>query len=613
MVNNNDSHYGYNDQAGMDSRGDGGLVTNQDKRKLSMLANDAVKKGANAMGDAEIGKTEKFLGMNVDAGLAAYLSSIYNIASDNIAQFIAPKTYGIAEDLAVKGGLTAKSVPLARTATAVTVAVVAGLKSAGEISKITAVFSEQKQQRKKLVHSIAPVLDDIKGRHSVGAFASVSEKDNEVIYAHRQRLSRINKSENTNKIITMLVNVAPNVALDMPFFKKMWGGWHPDQSEIASALTATQVPTAPVKTDDSSFGNLGRTFVQASTGQLADRITKSNDMKLRKGLQPYSALEMILELQQQVESNPKASSFQAPKGFENSNRHPESYPLEEYLALMFIQHQREMADLKDDHTEIREALHEDLTAAVKPIATAIRAGNLSVMALVRLVGEREIIKNRGRAIAEPKEVEALIKGSSAYVHTDLEEYYRNSPTTREEKKKLLGKLEGDERFIFLSLHPTAVMKDLGVSDKEIKEVVEKSKKNDYKQTAELLVGVHQESQSALKKDGLAKPEIQILDSAYEAIKREGVGALAEFKTSPTNPKGVEKVLADWAVPHIKGGEHLGKVIEKGHAKLASMTAEMDQEADETRDLGDADLERGSHATRQKSRADVSRGASAELD
>ena len=623
MADYNSRQYGGYDREDSDSHGDDALVTKQDKQKLSALANDAMKKGTAAMSDAELGKTEKFFGINIDSGLAAYLSSTYNVVSGNIGKFIGPKTYNLTTKIGEQMGMAPKSTGLKQTAAVTTFVVNVGLKAAADIGKITTAFSEQRKDRQKMVQHIAPVLDDIKGRHSLGAFAGVRESDNEVIYAHRQRMARMAKSENTNRIVSMLVNVVPNVALDVTTFNHMWGGMTPKAIKDAAQLAAAKKLT---ESDDSVLGNLGETFIQVTSGQISERISKGNQLKLRKGLQPYSSLEMILELQKQVESNPKSSSFQLPKGFENSNKHPKSYPLEEYVALIFIQHQREMVDFTNDHTEIREALHDDLTAAIKPVVKSIRAGSLDAMSLIRLVGERKIIKNKGRAIAEPHEVEELIKHSDAYVHTDLEEFYRNASRTREEMKKLLDKLEGQDRAIYLALLPDAVKEDLGVPRKEIKAHHDEVKKAKHpnRALADLTVAAHSESQFTLKTEGLAKPEIQLLDSAYAAIKRDGIDAVNDFKTSATNPKGLEHILANWAVPHIQGGkDHLGKVMEKGHSRMEEITSKLDHQDDAQRKENDRerdheseqelDVEQGSHASRQKARSDADHGTSREMD
>lgn len=568
-------HYDMLDQQDVDPAGDEEFVSKAEKQKLTRLSQDAFKQSAAAMSQAELGKTEKFLGMRVDSGLAAYLSSIYNIASDNIGQFLIPKTYKLTTSLGTKAGL--HGTPLERTAAATTFAVTAGLKSAADIGKIRAGITEQREERKKLVHEIAPVLDDIKGRHSLSSLSAVREEDNEVIYAHRQRLSKIARSKNSNNLIGMVVNVAPNLALDVTHFGKMWAGKTPaeiKQEHNQKLLDDKQKNPADMDNND-TFKHLGRTMVQATTGQVADRIVRSNEFKLKNGMQPYSALDMILELQQQVESNPKASSFQVPKAFGSSGRHRQSYPLEEYVGLIFLQHQKDMADLKEDHTEIREALHEDLEAAVKPIAAAIRKGDLSVMSLVRLVGEQKIIKNRGRAIAEPEEVKALIEGSTAYVHTDLKEYYKNSPHGREGIKKPLETLKGEDRMVYLSLLPLAVRKDLGVSDKENKDVEKRIKTDINRMLSDLTVGIHaEESEAELKKDGLAKPEMKELQKAYDAIEKSGEEAMDKFKSSPANPKGIERTLSNWAVSRINGGKvHLGKVMEVGHSKVEAMASE----------------------------------------
>jgi hypothetical protein len=332
-------------------------------------------------------------------------------------------------------------------------------------------YASQRQERAHLARELAGVLDQLKGNHSVGALYSVKQGENELIFAQRKRMATIANTTNLGNWIDLGINAGANLTLDVKRFHSIWTEKaNVTEAEMkARALKRAKELELQAETgavgDASQGKHLLGLLVNSSVPQLADRVKRSGEHKLKNGLQPYSALEMILELNKQVSSKPDARSFDVPRGFQSKGAR-ESYPLEEYLMRICIQHQKDMADIDPEHSEIREALRDDLAEVVKPIAAAIRKGDLSTMALVRLIGEGKIIKKHGRAIADPQDVIELIKHEaprqSAYAPVNPAEYYQDVAFSRAQLKAAIKSLDGDEKLSFTAMFPDTVLAEAGM-------------------------------------------------------------------------------------------------------------------------------------------------------
>jgi hypothetical protein len=570
-----------NDRYDHDDAEDDDIV---DKREVSRLADDAFKKSSNAMSQAELGKTTKILGMfEVDAGLAAYFDSIYNVGANYATKSLAPKIDSITRALGEKAGMVKDGAALNRTAAVTTFGVAAALKSGKFISPIFKAFSDERKEKKQMVHDLAPVLDDIKGKHSIGILNAVMATDNEVIYAHRKRLARIAQVKKFGSVVDLGINAGTNLLFDV---KRLTGMWKGDtlkdiNTRIAQDKAAEKAKEEAGEGVGELKGMVGN-LANISTGPIADRVKRSNERKLELTLQPYSAYEMIRELDAQVTSNPKAKSFVLPKTFQNPKKRQEECQLEQYVMQIFIQHQKDMSDISPDHTEIREALKEDLVAIAKPIAHAIRNGDMNVLSLVRLVGEGKVIKNHGRAIISAHEVELLIKQDAPkhenQVHGDPNEYYKDKAFTRDDFKTALKALEGDRKNLLVAIAPDEVLREAGMEADEIKERREAIKTVKQRLLADAVMGITSQPEETLKKT-LASSELRQFNEAAEAISHKGEAAVGSSGTT-LQANGIEQKIANWAVPTILGDKaHFGTVLAKGHEKFAAMQ-DGDDEGDE---------------------------------
>lgn len=533
---------------------------------VSKLAERAFKDGARSMASADLDKTVKVFGVEVDQGLANWAASAYNVVSDFGTRALAPKTYEITTNL-VSPHLTPGAT--AKTAAIATFAVNTGLKSAMFVPPMIKSVQETHAQERELARKLAPVLDDIKNSHSVGAMKSVRMEDNSIIRAHVWQMHKKHGVQNFNSFLDLIVNAGPNVALNL----SQLGGMYSKGLSPKELAKQTQLAKQQQVGDDSVGGQmkeLGKLFVNSSTGTISGRIKKSNENNLKKRIQPYSALEMLLTLGEQVESNAKARTFQVP------GRRGESYPLEEYLMRVMIHHQKELADISPEQSEVREALREELALATKPIAEAVRKGELSGMALVRMLGEGHVVKRHGRAVASPEEVEEYIEKNAGTrinrVVVDPKEFYADASYSKADLQEVLKVLEGEEKQTFAAWVPDDVLEDAGMKPEAIKQLRVDTAKTYERSLAEAVLGLAAKSEEELKADGLAKSEITQLYKARDALEANGLGAIADLKTSSANIRGVERLVTNAAVPQIKRDKtYLGKLTEAGRDAAEKVT------------------------------------------
>ncbi len=533
--------------------------------KIRSLAEDVIRKGEENAEKAEEtnAKPIKLFGVfEVDPGLVAYLQAGYNVFADFAEKLLSSHSYAfggwVAARLGIKNPQTAKNI-----AAATTLGVGAAIKTAGYISPITDTYRVHHEERAAFARKLAPVLDDLKGSHSAQAFNSVTMAQNEMIFAHRQRMLKEAHIKNSSNVIDLLINAGPNLAFSLMDFNTMRRlGLSPEGlSDYRNNQGAHQ----------NNLRNLFETLANTGTAGIANHIKKSSEKTLRRSLQPYSALEMIMTLQDQVAQKPNASSFRTP-------RDGDSYPLDEYIQRILMQHQKDMADISHEHTELRSALKDDLEAISKPIAEAMKKGDLSAISLVRWIGEGQLIKDKGRRLASVDEVKKLLgaaeKAPMPSIVVDPKEYYVDAAFTHKDLEQALQTLQGQERSMFAALFPDAVLMHAGMKEAEVKSIRAMSMQQYEAMLAATVAAMASKSDEELEREGMAKAEIKQLREVADAFKENGEKAIHEARTSPANANGIERVLTNWAVPHVKGGRaHFGTLVRKGAAQAQDIISE----------------------------------------
>lgn len=556
--------------------------------KLMQKGFDQLSKADKQSANSKDDKTIRMLGIEVPEVVGTVVYGLWNDLSSDIGRWIKgditrKPLEGAARALNLSGTKLVKSVAATQIALATLV------QSGPYLSPIRKAYKDKEQARTELVKKAAPLLDSVKGRHTMGALMGIKEKDNEMLFYARERMRLTASTGIKNSWTNLAVNVAPSILRDYPDNKRIW---------------KNQPLDAGIDTSDQKFQRMFGKVISYGVAPIANIVTRGNERKLKQKIaSPYSAFDMVQELAAQVESNPKASSFQLP------GKHSGSVALEKYLEQIIEMHQKNMAEINPDHVEIRPALKEDISAAVKPLAEAIRKGEMNVMSLAELIGGK-IIKNRGRAVASPEEVEDLLVAEkskpAALKHADPKTYYKDKPYTKDDLKKVI---DSEHRSFVVSRLPVDVAKDLGISEDEAR----KSQQTPdalKRETADIVVGVHEQAQDTLKKS-MGKAELRNFDKAYESIKKG------------EQPHGIEQDTLNYAVSTILGDKaHFGTVLEQGHAKFDEMQAESaegkhahaaQKGAGHRDDIDFSDENAGHHARREHHRAEQRQGEHSYLD
>jgi hypothetical protein len=598
------------------------------KDDVNKLMLDSLSKGVDSLNnhhykDGE--DTKKYFGIEVDSAIANMIEVGYNTFIGSATKLLTPKTYATVLKYG-KGHLDAPT--LNRVAAGTSFVVNTGIYALPSISEAYELWNKQHDALNDKVRQLAPLLDEIKGRHGVAAYHAVRVSDNEMIAHDRWRTAKINHTKLTNLIIPAIAKIAPNVWFhEKDTLQALQSGKHLDAvkqehlfskvaeehgetiAQVAStgaepldandvthehveqwkndprvkgAIKKTQDAQARSNSKNEGFqldGFAGVFGSNAALTTIANKLVESSTRRLKRTFtSDYTALDMVLNLQGQLGNEPTPHSFQLP------NR-GKSVSLEMYVADIMMQHQRDMANMNPDYTEIRDALKENVIAAAKPLAAALAKGDIGALSLVHYIGGGKIIRNKGRLIATSDEVEAMIEHGAGKTEqrlsVDPKDFWSDAPYNAQEGKEAFAALEGEERQIAIALIPHEVRKQFGISDKESKEADASCAKEMDAHMAEAILGAHALGDKMLRELGLANPEIKAIAAAAQKIEEEGVGAVKGLKSSAAHPNGVDRLLLAIAVgSEVKGEkEHFGTLIKHGRKKMQEIAANDDEHAD----------------------------------
>lgn len=518
-------------------------------------------------------KEEKFLGF---IPMPGYMIGVLETSWNSAFGFAAPWLQKNAYNLSVKhlpklGVGSAQIKPASITiATAVAVAPLAWQ----PITRIFNGFNAEKKDLSDAAKKIAPVLDDITGKHSLGSFMKIkagnNAGDNDMIYAHRKHKQRLHQLVHTNDFIS-LANVVPSLVLT-----GLNSSHVISQRAAADAAKIANVSSAGTNT----HGN-NDNAIQMASGVASGVVTpmleafqKINERKHKKTSRSVTAIDMVLELEKQISGDSKQRDYMLPKG--SSKR---SAPLTDYVMEIIKCHQLDMEALDAEYVPIRKALDNQLRDVATPIAEAIQKGDLSTLALIRLIGEGHVIKNQGRSLAKPSEIKAQLEKmgahTAAYTQLDPKEYFADAAFNKKELKEAMNALTGEEKQQFSALFPDAVLREIGMSEDQVKDLRAATVKGYEVNLAKIVTGLAAEDDQVLHDIGLAKEEVKEIREAAEKIKVHGEEAAHDMRAKPNNPIGIERLLASAAISKIVGGDvaYFGK--------LTSQAIETQAEGSET--------------------------------
>lgn len=597
-------------------------ATKEDANKLLM---DSLSKGVDALDkhqykDGE--DTKKVFGFELDSAFANLLEVGYTTFIGSGTKLLKPKIYGTVQQLG-KGNIDAKS--LNHVAAGVAFAVNAGVYALPSITETYGMWKSQREAQADKVRQLGPVLDLYKGKHGFAAYNGVRLEDNEMIAHDRWRTSKINHTKLTNMIIPALTKIVPNIwfherdtieaartglrlnaVQEKRLFDKV-AAEHgediakelnietvgaddvthehvaqlKDNPRVKGFIKRTQEGVARKNSSDEGFSLDGIAGKLGSNGlltTLANQWVKSGNRKLERSFSSkYDALDMVLNLQSQLGSEPTPSSFQLP-------HHGRSLPLEAYIAEIMMQHQRDMANMNPNYTQIRDALKDNVLAAAKPLAKALKKGDIGALALVEYIGGGKIIRNQGRAIASSDDVEAMIEHDhgkhQSQASVDPKEFWCNAAYSERDAKEAFAELKGEERAIAISWIPRDLRKQFGISEKESAEVDASAAKEMDEHIAEAIVATSKMDKKTLKNLGIADVEIKQLMEAAREVEQGGAKAAHSLKSSAMHPNGIERILLSVAVGGTqKGEQNFADLIKQGRQALAENAHNDNEHAD----------------------------------
>lgn len=238
---------------------------------------------------------------------------------------------------------------------------------------------------------------------------------------------------------------------------------------------------------------------------------------------------------------------------------------EAYIRNIFNTHQENMGEPR-----IGKRFDEQLNYACKEIAKAIGDGKIHPMALVSLVGERKIVKDTGKHIANRDEVaQALaeqINQIPAKFSVDPKEYMAEAAVTEDDLKRALETLKDKDRDFFIALLPEEVAQKVGLKDQEIK-VAHGAAKADFAQTlSQAVLDMATLSDEQLKEAKLSREEIAVIRKAAPDAEQGRADAVMER----IGKKGNFRNTLDMAVVNAIGGGlegHLGELYDRADHKL----------------------------------------------
>ncbi len=424
------------------------------------------------------------------------------------------------------------------------------------------------KERAEMAKTCAPILKEMKEEGLSGSIGGIGAQDNEVLYAHRSRINGNLSHFTYNNVLGLassqtstLINGAGNMA------KK--GTKTPALAHDAPATEASPmagiIHTLPAGVD----------FL---VGQYKESINK----EFAASRNSCSAYTLITNLDAQIKKAASAggsisnNDFSFPKIMGNRSTN-----LTGYIATLIKAHSDDMARLMpDDYSTIRPALNGQLTEVSKVLAEAMTSGDLAPLSLVRLLGEGHIIKQQGRNLVDASVLKTELHKHAgkqvSMVEMDANEYFKMAAFKDKELKEMLSRLEGAERSIFASFFPDSVLKKIGVSEKEIRDIREETAPLYEKNLAALIAGITAQDPAELKKQGIAADELKVLQAAAQKIAENGEEAVHAMRANAAKPSGIEITGMNAAIPMIKSGSvHLGTLLTKGKELLANPAANDD--------------------------------------
>ncbi len=462
---------------------------------------------------------------------------------------------------------------------------------------------QYKEQAQEITQQLAPILDRLKGNHKLSAFYRVKAEENEVIYNERQRLNTKLNAERYRNAVQALGRSAVFVAsavdghqtiqgLTPDVVEEVAGPVEQKAQEIASTIERYEAQgltreeafdlakseafnaatNAAEKSSGSAISNTTsdvRNYAAVLVTLAAQSVGNAIFGKRMEKMQPISAYDMVSTLRQYLDEDPKQSAFPLPEGMRvEGAKGPaaDELPLAEYIVQIFQQHER---DCGGDDARVPSRLEGKLQEAAELIAEDLREGKLDGMALVNLVGERQIVRNNGKTVADTNVVRREVNRLRAHLRhiewVDGDDYIADSSFSKQELKAAWDGMDDEERNIFVSLVPAQVLESAGVDAKEVRERRQLREQEFDKDVVAVLKGAVELGDEMLKKHTMTKEEIALFHEAEKAVNEKGVEGIFKVMPGAGKEKNVAQPLTELVVRHTQYGGRLGNLLHREQA------------------------------------------------
>lgn len=534
---------------------------------------------------------------------ASMLSVGYTLGISLVNRFVFKNAYRFGNKMTTKLGM-AEYISPKKAGQAMGLLSIATTTHWPDVNTIIQSEREYGKNARELANELLPMLEDITGKHGKNALFMVTKEQNEVIYNQRRRLMTRHNAERYRNGVQMLGRSAVFAASAAEGYHNIEGlgdvsaevaqhskveDYYKEVSKVQKHVEETMGLTgekafaeaksfvdkqAPVagKMDVESFkkrtsrnewmnyGAVGVTLLAQAIGNsiFGSRVSK---------LQPVSAYDMIKTLRKFLDDDPKQSSFPLPEGMKvegAKGSQADELKLKDYVIQIFQQHER---DCNGDDARIPSRLDEKLDKMAELIAKDLREGKIDGMALVNLVGERKIVRNRGKTVADEKIVRRELDRLHARLRhmewVDPDHYMAEASFSKDDLKKAWDGMQDDERDVFVSLVPVQALEAAGINGDEVRKRRQTREKQFADDITNVLKGAVALGDKVLKERELTESEIALFHEANELTKEQGSEAIIQVLPGAGRQTNIAQPLTELVV---RNALHGGKLRELAQQK-----------------------------------------------
>jgi len=340
--------------------------------------------------------------------------------------------------------------------------------------------------------------------------------------------------------------------------------WKSIESEIKESIAAGKDPKSSAGAKHDTQDMLNFTTFAGIASALGEGIGASMRKTQVQHAKQHTSWDLINKLKEQVQGKPNKQA------------------VHKAVVEIFQQLEEDMG-----RTKFAAGLLDKLNESVEPISEYIASGRLDALALVKLAGESKVVAHDGskRSFKSAEDIDkAVHEMLGAQIHQDnemsAEQFlggFANQLLAKETVKRNLATMTGDERDMFVSIMPTEILKEAGMTTHEISSCRRCAHEKLYDQVAAGILHVASQSPESLKELGVSEKEFKkiqeignkVASGDIEALqiivdRRDDVMATVAAVQLGEQMEGQEKVWAE----RVGDAKDLGSVIDRIKAERA---------------------------------------------